>query len=56
MRTRLERKWMIIMSGIAMAVVLFIGTPAVCMAYQSATGIVSTEHKQRCSRKRIKGQ
>ena len=42
MRTRLERKWMIIMSGIAMAVVLFIGTPAVCMAYQSATGIVST--------------
>ena len=39
MRTRLERKWMIIMSGIAMAVVLFIGTPAVCMAYQSATGM-----------------
>ncbi len=42
MRTLLERKWMIIMSGIVFAVVLFIGTPAVGMAYQSATGIVST--------------
>lgn len=42
MRTLLERKWMVIMSGIALAAVLFIGTPAVCMAYQPATGIVST--------------
>lgn len=41
MRISLGRKFFTIISGIVLAVVIFIGVPATSMAYQPTVGIVS---------------